>query len=101
MAMATREYRASTPQILRGEDGMEIRYEWGKLARGMHKCRGNSALIVLLFGLGVLILSVGLCTSVIGAGLGLVGGIGCWVVAFVAREYLVTSVYEDEIEFDY
>ena len=97
--MTTRELRAN-PQVLRGRDGMEIRYEWGKVARRIQKSRENSALIVFLFGLGALILSVGLCTDVISAGVAVVGGIGSWVAAFVARAYLDTSECEDDIEFD-
>jgi hypothetical protein len=97
--MTTRELRAN-PQIVKGQEGMEIRYEWGKVARRIQKSRENSALIVFLFGLGVLLLSIGLCTDVIGAGVGMVGGVGSWVAAFVAREYLDTAECEDDIEFD-
>ncbi|MEE8471165.1 MAG: hypothetical protein V3S51_07535, partial [Dehalococcoidia bacterium] len=84
----------------RGKDGMEIRYEWGKVSRQVQKSPENSALTVFLFGIGVLILTVGLSASVLSPGLGLVGGVGSWVAALVTREYLDTSVHDDEIEFD-
>ena len=79
---------------------MEIQYNWGKVSRQEGKSRENSALIVSLFGIGVLILVVGLCTEVLSPGLGLVGGVASWVAAFVSREYLETSVYDDTIELD-
>ena len=97
--MTTREM-SGNPRILRGRDGMEIRYEWGKVSRQVQKSRENSALIVCLFGIGVLILTVGLCTEVFSPGLGLVGGVASWVAAFATREYLHTSVHDDEIEID-
>ena len=97
--MTTRELSAE-PEVLYGEDEMEIRYKWGKVARKVQRSRENSALIVFLFGLGVLILSVGLFTDVIGPGAGVVGGVASWVAAFVAREYLTTSEHHDTIEFD-
>ena len=97
--MTTKELREH-PQIVRGKDEMEIRHEWGKIARRIHKSRENSALIVLLFGIGVLIIAIGLCTDVLNPGVGLVGGIASWVAAFVAREYLDTAVHQDTIEFD-
>ncbi len=97
--MTTREM-SGNPRIHRGKDGMEIRYEWGKVSRQVQKSRENSALIVCLFGIGVLILTVGLCTEVLSPGLGLVGGVASWVLAFVSREYLTTSERDDTIEFD-
>ncbi len=97
--MTTREM-SGNPRIHRGKDGMEIRYEWGKVSRQVQKSRENSALIVFLFGIGVLLLTVGLGTEVLSPGLGVVGGVGSWVAAFVTRENLDPSVRDDEIEFD-
>ncbi len=97
--MTTREL-SGNPRVVRGRNGMEIQYNWGKVSRQEQKCRENCAFIVLTFGIGVLILAIGLCTGLLAPAHGLVGMVATWVVGFVAREYLETSEHDDTIELD-
>lgn len=49
--------------------------------------RSRNAVTVLLFGLGVLVLVVGLCTDAYSAALGFVGLVALWVIGITLRVY--------------
>jgi hypothetical protein len=57
-----------------------------------------NAFTALLFGSGVLVLAVGVFGDSFGWGLGVVGMVTLWVLAFALRVFLVTR---DEEELDY
>ena len=57
-----------------------------------------NAFTALLFGLGVLVLAVGLFGDSYSWGLGVVGLVTLWVLAFALRVFLVTR---DEEELEY
>ncbi len=65
--MTTREL-SGNPRVVRGRNGMEIQYNCGKVSREEQKSRENIAFIVSLFGVGVSILAIGLCTEVLSRG---------------------------------
>jgi len=80
------------------EDKMEgrrqkriCRYQMGREA---------DAFAVLLFGLGVLILVIGLTTGLYGVGHGLIGLVASWVVAFVVRAYCGIWEYHDTVDYE-
>jgi len=54
------------------------------------------ALTVLLFGLGVLVLVVGLCTDAYSPALGVVGLVALWVIAITLRVYWLASDRDEE-----
>jgi hypothetical protein len=51
----------------------------------------------LLFGSGVLVLAVGLFADVYNWGLGVVGMVTLWVMAFALRVFLVTRDDDDDL----
>lgn len=51
----------------------------------------------LLFGSGILVLAVGLFDDAYSWGLGVVGLVTLWVIAFALRVYLTTRDDEEEI----
>jgi hypothetical protein len=51
----------------------------------------------LLFGSGVLVLAVGLFADVYSWGLGVVGLVTLWVMAFALRVFLVTRDDDDDL----
>ena len=62
--------------------------------------READALTILLFGLGVLIFVVGLCTGLYPAAHGFVGWVASWVLAFAMRAYCSTWEYHDTIDLE-
>lgn len=56
-----------------------------------------NAFTALLFGSGILVLAVGLFDDAYSWGLGVVGMITLWVVAFALRVYLVTKDDDEEL----
>jgi hypothetical protein len=64
------------------------RYRIGRLA---------NAVTILLFGIGVLVFVIGLCTDMVTIPLGFVGWIATWVMAVPLRAYFVRSVPHNEV----
>jgi len=64
------------------------RYRIGPLA---------NAVTILLFGIGVLVFVIGLCTDLVTIPLGFVGWIATWVMAVPLRAYFVRSVPDYEV----
>ena len=60
--------------------------------------READTLTVVLFGLGVVIFFVGLCTGLLSAGQGLVGCAASWALAFAIRAYFGEWTYNDPID---
>ncbi|MDM8000126.1 MAG: hypothetical protein QUS33_09050 [Dehalococcoidia bacterium] len=56
-----------------------------------------NAFTALLFGSGILVLAVGVFDDAYSWGLGVVGMITLWVVAFALRVYLVTRDDDEEL----
>lgn len=67
------------------------RYRIGRLA---------NAVTILLFGIGILVFVIGLCTDMVTIPLGFVGWISTWVLAVPLRAYFVRSVPHDEIDYE-
>ena len=67
------------------------RYQIGRLA---------NAVTILLFGIGVLVFVIGLCTDLVTIPLGFVGWISTWVLAVPLRVYFIRSVSRDVIDFE-
>jgi hypothetical protein len=67
------------------------RYQIGRLA---------NAVTILLFGIGVLVFVIGLCTDLVTIPLGFVGWISTWVLAVPLRVYFVRSVSRDVIDYE-
>jgi uncharacterized membrane protein len=65
------------------------RYRIGRLA---------NAVTILLFGIGVLVFVIALCTDLVTIPLGFVGWIATWVMAVPLRAYFVQSVPQDEVD---
>ncbi len=68
--------------------------------RRYERSRERNALLVLLFGLGVLIFVVGLATGLLTLALGFVGWVAIWVVAFALWAYWGTRQSEDAIDYE-
>ena len=62
--------------------------------------REENALLVLLFGIGVLIFVVGACTGLLTVAQGFVGWVGTWVLGFALRAYCGTWVYRDTSDYE-
>jgi len=67
------------------------RYKIGRLA---------NAVTILLFGIGVLVFVISLCTDLVTIPLGFVGWISTWVLAVPLRVYFVRSVSHDVIDYE-
>ena len=57
--------------------------------------RGIDALSIFLMGLGVFLLVLGPCTDFYGIAIGLVAGVGCWVLAITLRVFYFGGDSED------
>lgn len=71
-------------EVLSREDKVEGRRQ-KPICRYHQMGREADVLTILLFGLGVLIFIVGLCTGLYPAAHGFVGWVASWVCAFVVR----------------
>jgi len=58
-----------------------------------------NAFTALLFGSGVLVLAVGLFGDSYNWGLGVVGLVTLWVIAFALRVYLVTKDDDEDLSY--
>ena len=67
------------------------RYQIGRLA---------NAVTILLFGIGVLVFVIGLCTDLVTIPFGFVGWISTWVLAVPLRVYFVRSVSHAVIDYE-
>ena len=56
-----------------------------------------NSFVALLFGSGILVLSVGIFSHAYAWGLGIVGMVTLWVIAFALRVYLVTRDDGEEL----
>jgi len=68
--------------------------------RRYERGREENALLVLLFGLGLLIFVVGLATGLLTIALGFVGWVAPWVIAFALWAYWGTRKAEDAIDYE-
>lgn len=68
--------------------------------RRYERGREENALLVLLFGFGVLIFVVGLATGLLTLALGFVGWVATWVIAFALWAYWGTRQSEDAIAYE-
>jgi hypothetical protein len=89
----------ATKTLYERSDSIHRVYE-DELTKQRHRCefwigRGANALTVLLFGLGVLVLVIGLCTDLYSAGIGVVGWIALWVAGYTVRTYCGSREYLD------
>ena len=57
--------------------------------------RGIDALSIFLMGLGVFLLVLGPCTDFYSIAIGLVAGVGCWVLAITLRVFYFGGDSED------
>ncbi len=96
VTMATNARPQTDPEMVYREIKAErqrtkrvYRYRIGRLA---------NAVTILLFGIGVLVFVIGLCTDLVTIPLGFVGWISTWVLAIPLRAYFVRSVPHDEID---
>jgi uncharacterized membrane protein YqjE len=58
-----------------------------------------NAFTALLFGSGILVLAVGLFDGAYSWGLGVVGLVTLWVIAFALRVYLVTKDDDEDLSY--
>ena len=84
------EYKARQRRLKRERNGA-YRYQISREA---------NAFTILLFGIGVLIFVVALCTGLMTIPHGFVGWIATWVLAVALRAYSVRSVYRDETDYE-
>ena len=86
------------PGIIYGEDEIQGHKRKGICVYKMG--READALLVLLFGLGVLIFVIGLCTGLYAVAHGFVGWVASWVLGFALRAYFGTWMYRDTIDYE-
>ena len=98
VTMETTARREIDPQVIYREIKAERRR--AKTVHRYHIGRLANAVTILLFGIGVLVFVIALCTDAVTIPLGFVGWMSTWVMAIPLRAYFVRSVSHEEIEYD-